>query len=110
MFCVAQFASITGGIFVAYKARNVFLMMAEGYEYPEDVMPTTWYLFLYFGWWLILIPIACVFLIPRRTDEDGADSVEWNKYSNSVRALGWLTTVLPLAYGISMFYNVLTQY
>ena len=97
MFCVAQFASIGGGILCAYSSRKFFARWQELAGIYGDPVPTWHELLINHGWLLVLIPIACVLLIPRHREDDDTRSVNWRWPSRTVGALGVIVLfALPL--------------
>ncbi len=52
------------------------------------------------GWLLIVIPIACVILIPRHREDESEESVEWRWYSKLVVIMGAIAITVPLFTGI----------
>ncbi len=76
MFCVAQFASIAGGILCAYTARKFFARWREWWGISDAPVPTWHELLINYGWLFVVIPIACVLLIPRHREDDDTGSVK----------------------------------
>ena len=97
MFCVAQFASIAGGILCAYTSRKFFARWRDWGEIYQDSVPIWPELIINHGWLLVVIPIACVLLIPRHREDDDTGSVNWRWQSATVVALGMIVLLaLPL--------------
>ena len=97
MFCVAQFASIAGGILCAYTSRKFFARWRDWWGMSADPVPTWPELLINHGWLLVIIPVACVLLIPRHREDDDADSVNWRWYSHAACVLGGIVLLaLPL--------------
>ena len=100
MFCLTQLAGIAGGVMLAHKARKFYALWKSMGE-DELQIPIAFELFARHGWLLIVIPIACVLLIPRHREEDSEDSVEWRWYSKLVVIMGAIAISVPLFTGIS---------
>ena len=104
MFCLAQLGCITAGILCAYKGMRLQVLFLEEWGRPIEVSATARFLVSY-GWLLLLIPIACVLLIPRHREDESSDDAEWRWRSITVAAAGVAAMAFSPAVGIVALFS-----
>ena len=95
IFCLAQLGCITAGILCAYKGVRLHMK----FETTIEMSAATRY-FVSFGWLLLLIPIACVFFVPRHREDESTGQADWRWGSIAATAAGVAALVFPPFFGI----------
>ena len=99
MFCLAQLASIVGGILLASQSRKFFALwdvtLGRHIEFPAR-----YELLINHGWMLVAIPIACVLIVPRHREDEDPQDVKWRWYSYAAAGFG-IIVLCALGLGIA---------
>ena len=99
IFCLAQLGCITAGILCAYKGVRLHLFMMGKFGTTIEIPAATRF-FVSFGWLLLLIPIACVLLVPRHREDESSGQADWRWGSIAATAAGVAALVFPPFFGI----------
>jgi hypothetical protein len=99
MLCLGQLASLGTGLCLARLARKFYAIGAQRLPFP-----TSGSLLADYGWWLVFIPILCVFLVPRHGEDESPPSAQQRTLNILI---GFITVAGPLTIGISVFVHVL---
>ena len=95
-FCIAQLGAIAAGYLCAFRTVT---MRARLFESMRDEMiefPAGTEFIANYGWALVIIPVACVFMIPRQRGDEDEASVKWRWPSYFVLCLGALAFIVPM--------------
>ena len=74
MFCLGQLGAIEGGVLLVRVCQKAYLK-AIGTSIPKFHPMASW--FADYGWTLVLIPVVCVLIIPRRGEDAREPPTTW---------------------------------
>jgi hypothetical protein len=94
-FCIAQLGAIAAGYLCAFRAVTLRARLVEMMGMANE-LPTGTEFIANYGWALVVIPIACVFMIPRQRDDEDEGSVKWRWPSHVVMGLSALAFIVPV--------------
>ena len=98
MFCLTQLACIAGGILLCRVCRKMWVMSGASEYRDVERWPRAAQLLVDYGWLMILIPIACVLVIPRHAEDQEPKSM--SPITLLLVVAGILCTTLPLFGGV----------
>ncbi len=108
MFCIAQLGCIAAGILCAYKCIRLQIVLAEQLQGSgTHARGSVAVKFLTsYGWLLLLVPFACVILIPRHREDESSADVSWRWSSITAIVAGIAVIAFPPAFGIAELISI----
>lgn len=101
MFCVTQIGAIVLGCLFSLKCKRMIVQVGIIEKVPAvTAFVANW------GWYLLLVPIWCVLVIPRHKEDEDAESTAWSRHAPVAVCFGVAAIFLPVSGAALGFLNL----